>query len=359
MNTPHRRKNLLTGEWVLVSPHRGQRPWLGREERAPSSGGRALRHHADCYLCAGNTRAQGERNPQYRGTWVFDNDFPALLEDSATTTTSSGVFEEAPVSGTCRVLCFSPRHDLTFAELPAEGARAVVETWVEQVTELGERFDWVQVFENRGETMGCSNPHPHGQIWALDVVPTEGAKERRAQREWLARRGRPLLLDVMDAELAEGSRIVVENSAWVAWVPHWALWPFETLVAPRRPVRHLHELTPGETHSLAPLLQHLVRTYDRLFDVTFPYSMGWHGGPFDGAVDDGFQLHAHFFPPLLRSATVRKFMVGFELLSEGQRDLTPEDAAARLRASRQPTGLTLPSPPLALEPSWHNGHAPY
>jgi UDPglucose--hexose-1-phosphate uridylyltransferase len=300
---PHRRESLLTGEWVLVSPHRTERPWLGRVEPAAPAG--LPRYDPGCYLCPGNERAGGERNPPYESTYVFANDYPALLP------------EPGGEYGTCRVVCYSPRHDLGLGELPDDAVERVVDVWTDEYLDLmaDPRIGHVQIFENRGEMMGASNPHPHGQIWATEHVPMH------VERELERFRARPTLLEEYVA--GERERIVEENEHAVAVVPFWAVWPFETLVAMRRRVASLPELTADERISLARILKALVRRYDRLFDVRFPYSMGLH---------QTSHLHVHFYPPLLRSATVRKFMVGYELLAEPQRDLTPEQAAERLRA---------------------------
>jgi UDPglucose--hexose-1-phosphate uridylyltransferase len=326
---PHRRRNLLTGEWVLCSPHRATRPWQGQQEAAARES--RPPHDPQCYLCAGNRRANGEVNPAYRDTFVFENDFRALLDEEGVGPDSSPLLQRAPVRGTCRVICFSPRHDLTLARLaPADIAR-VITTWQAQTGELGARYRWVQVFENKGAIMGCSNPHPHGQIWAMDAVPTLPALEDVQQKRYAAEHGRPLLLDYAAEELRREERVVWRNDDWLVVVPWWATWPFETLLLPRFPVRRLPELDAAQVGSLAAALQALLRGYDALFQVDFPYSMGWHGAPFDGGDGAPWQLHAHFYPPLLRSATVKKFMVGFEMLGESQRDITPEAAAARLR----------------------------
>lgn len=327
---PHRRYNPLTDEWVLVSPQRTRRPWAGQVERPPVISRPA--YDPDCYLCPGNLRAGGVRNPHYESIFVFTNDFPALEPD-----TPHQAIEDHPLlrargeRGTCRVICFSPRHDLTLAEMPAPAIRKVVDAWVEQVLELGQQYRWVQVFENKGEMMGASNPHPHGQIWASAELPTLPAKEDAAQRAYLEAHGRPLLLDYAELELQRQERLAAWNEDWLAVVPFWAVWPFETMLLPRRHVRHLGELGPAERDSLADILKCLLVRYDNLFEAPFPYSMGWHGAPLDGAYPH-WQLHAHFYPPLLRSALVRKFMVGYEMLAEPQRDLTPEEAASRLRA---------------------------
>jgi len=328
LDQPHRRCNLLTGEWVFVSPHRNRRPWQGRVEATAAAS--RPEYDPQCYLCPGNVRANGEHNPPYGSTYVFTNDFPAFLPDTVPQDASEHPLLQAQLhAGTCRVVCFSPRHDLTLAQLPAAQIRAVIDTWAEQVTELGQRWRWVQVFENKGELMGCSNPHPHGQIWASDFIPTQVAKELTQQEQWSAANvGKLLLVEYAALESRAGERVIVENADWIAVVPWWAVWPFETLLLPRRAVRNLPELLPAERNSLADLLGHLLKAYDRLFEVSFPYSFGWHGVP---TGTRGAQLHAHFYPPLLRSAAVRKFMVGYEMLAESQRDLTPEQAAQRLR----------------------------
>jgi UDPglucose--hexose-1-phosphate uridylyltransferase len=327
----HRRLNALTGEWVSVSAHRAQRPWQGRTELIAS--GSLPQYDTQCYLCPGNVRAGGERNPAYTSTYAFTNDFPAFLPDAAV---SDG--ERHPLlnahghRGTCRVLCFSPRHDLTLAQMPEPQIRLVVDLWAQQVTELGQRWRWVQVFENKGELMGCSNPHPHGQVWAGDFLPNEPAKELVQQRAWFQQKGTPLLVDYGALELAAGERLVEQTAHWLAVVPWWAVWPFETLILPRRQVLRMPDLSDVERDDLAVLLRRLLVRYDNLFQTPFPYSMGWHGAPTDDGDYRGWQLHAHLYPPLLRSATVKKFMVGYELLAEPQRDLTPEAAAERLRS---------------------------
>jgi UDPglucose--hexose-1-phosphate uridylyltransferase len=330
---PHRRFNPLTGDWVLVSPHRTQRPWQGQVEAVASE--RRPAYDPTCYLCPGNTRAGGHANPAYATTFVFDNDFSALVPGDVPTTSPpvDPLLVAAPVSGICRVICFSPRHDLTLAEMDAAAVAGVVDTWAAETEALGERYRWVQVFENKGAVMGCSNPHPHGQVWASSALPTEAAAEDREQRRYLDAQGSPLLVDYLARERAAGARVVAESDGFTALVPFWAIWPFETMIVPRRHVRRLPELAAAERADLAALLGTLLRAYDRLFGVSFPYSMGWHGAPFGQGDEphDHWQLHAHVYPPLLRSATVKKFMVGYELLAEPQRDLTPEQAATRLR----------------------------
>ena len=248
------------------------------------------------------------------------------------THTTNPLLRAESVRGTCRVICFSPRHDLTLPEMPVKGIRSVVDVWASQSAELGQTYRWVQVFENKGEVMGCSNPHPHGQIWALDALPNLPAAEDRQQRAYYAEHGRPLLLDYAALEADGGERVVVANYEWLALVPYWAVWPFETLIVPRQHVARLPDLNDSMRDSLADLLKRLLTKYDNLFNVSFPYSMGWHGAPFDDQPTEPWQLHAHIYPPLLRSATVKKFMVGFEMLAEAQRDLTAEQAADRLRS---------------------------
>ncbi|MFM5954002.1 MAG: UDP-glucose--hexose-1-phosphate uridylyltransferase [Novosphingobium sp.] len=331
---PHRRRNLLTGEWLLVSPHRAKRPWQG--EAAPPPAPRPPSHDPACHLCPGNVRATGEANPDYAGTFVFANDFAALL-DQGGQAPSGGLFQAEPARGEARVICFAPDHGATLARLDPPALARVIACWCDQSAQLGANWAHVQIFENKGAMMGASSPHPHGQIWASDFVPETLANEDREQRAFLAERGAVLLDAVAEAELAEGSRVVEANAHWLAVVPHWAAWPFETLLIARDPVARLEDLAAESRTALAAILARLLARYDGLFACDFPYSMGWHGAP-HGLGDDcaHWRLHAHFFPPLLRSASVRKHMVGFELLGEIQRDLTPETAAARLRAVEIP-----------------------
>jgi UDPglucose--hexose-1-phosphate uridylyltransferase len=329
--TSERRLNLLTGDHVLVSPQRTQRPWLGAVEAPAVQAG--LTHDPDCYLCPGNARAGGHRNPAYDGVYVFGNDFPALSPVAASGAGSGDPYlSEEPEHGICRVICYTPDHSRTMARMSEGEIGAVIEVWARETRDLMTRGDLqsVVVFENRGAMMGASNPHPHGQIWATGHVPNEVACEWTRQREWQSAHGIPLLTGYLARERAAEERIVIDEGTFAALVPWWASWPFEVLVVPERPVGRLDELSEPERRALARLLRRLTAAYDRVFETPFPYSMGFHQAP-QGAIDGDFVLHAHFYPPLLRSAAVRKFMVGFEMLAMPQRDLTPEAAAARLR----------------------------
>lgn len=329
----HRRYNPLTDSWVLVSPHRGKRPWQGKVEALPANDRSA--HDPSCYLCAGNTRIGGEVNPDYQGTFVFDNDFAALQMDSPTGEMNvNGLLCASAEQGMCRVICFSPRHDHTLADMEIAGIRGVVDTWVDETRTLGAHpgINYVQIFENKGEVMGCSNPHPHGQIWAQGTLPAEVAKESLQQRRHFEAHGRTLLADYLVLEEERAERVVCANAHFTVVVPFWAVWPFETLVIARRPVASLLELTADERNSLADILRRLTVRYDNLFSVSFPYSAGVHQAPTDGEAHPEWHLHLHFYPPLLRSATVKKFMVGYEMLGMPQRDITPETSAERLRA---------------------------
>jgi len=326
---PHRRYNPLTQEWVLVSPHRTQRPWQGQVEAAAAP--QQPEYDPECYLCPGNPRAGGVRNPHYTSTFVFDNDFAALKPDTPPDRFEQGgllIAEGEP--GICRVVCFSPKHNLTLANMDTNDIRKVVEVWVEQFRELGARpwINHVQIFENRGAMMGASNPHPHCQIWSNRAIPNEPARELRAFETFA---GGCLLCEYTKLELAARERIVEENDSFLTVVPFWAVWPFETMVLSKRHVTGMDQLADPERDSLAEILRRTTARYDRLFQVSFPYSMGFHQRPTDGATHDAFHFHAHFYPPLLRSATVRKFLVGYEMLAGPQRDITAESAADRLR----------------------------
>ena len=329
---PHRRLNPLTREWVLVSPHRTQRPWLGQVEKLSTDAQPA--YDPSCYMCPGNTRAVGTRNPAYQSTLVFDNDYPALLRDTpAGSIDQKDLIVARSESGVCRVVCFSPRHDLTLARMSAPEIRGVVDVWIAQYQDLGQipSINYVQIFENRGALMGASNPHPHGQIWASASIPNEPAKEQLAQGEYQSTRNCCLLCDYLALEHALGERMIFENQHFSVLVPFWAVWPFETIILARAHQGAMTDLTIEQRDALADALKELTRRYDSLFQVSFPYSMGFHQRPTDGQSHPEWHLHAHFYPPLLRSATVRKFMVGFEMLGTPQRDITAEAAAARLR----------------------------
>lgn len=330
-DSPHQRYNALTGEWVLVSPHRTKRPWQGQQEKKNLE--QRLAHDPNCYLCPGNTRVGGTvQNPNYEDTFVFTNDFSALLPNvEAEEVHPVDFIHGKTVSGECRVICFSPRHDLTLAEMQLNEIETVIDLWVNQEKELAPNYKWVQIFENRGAVMGSSNPHPHGQIWASNFLPNEANKEVKTQSQYFEIHHSPLLLDVMKFESDAKERVVAENDEWLALVPYWAVWPFELLVLPKTQVTHLFELSTSMRKSLSVLMKDYLVRYDNLFETSFPYSMGWHPAPNDGQEHPEWLLHAHYYPPLLRSASVKKFMVGYEMLAQAQRDITAEQAAARLR----------------------------
>jgi UDPglucose--hexose-1-phosphate uridylyltransferase len=333
IETPHRRFNPLTRDWVLVSPHRARRPWLGQVEKTPSEN--LPQYDPACYLCPGNKRVGGVKNPPYTATFVFDNDFAALLPDAAgaSPAPSHPLLDSRPERGLCRVVCFSPRHDLTLPELEDLAIEKVLEAWARESTDLGAKdfIRYAQVFENKGALMGCSNLHPHSQVWAQSHLPNEVAKELATQSDYFKEHHRPLLADYLIEEHHRDERIVFQNDCFTALVPFWAVWPFEILLVAHRPAASLADLTPAEVSALAEALKQVTTRYDNLFEISFPYSMGFHQAPNDGQAHPEWVLHAHFYPPLLRSATVRKFMVGYEMLGMPQRDITPESAAERLQ----------------------------
>ncbi|HWR14645.1 MAG TPA: UDP-glucose--hexose-1-phosphate uridylyltransferase [Terriglobales bacterium] len=335
-NTPHRRFNPLTRDWVLVSPHRTQRPWQGQVEKTAAE--KSPQYDPDCYLCPGNSRAGGHHNPKYDSTFVFDNDFAALKPDAERFSINQHnlIIAEAE-RGICRVICFSPRHDLTLALMTPQEIRTVIDVWASQYQELGS-VPWinsVQIFENRGAMMGASNPHPHCQVWANESLPNETSRELASLTDYRNTHGSCLLCDYMAAEKQLGARVVAENDHFLVVVPFWAIWPFETLLISKRHVADMNALTASERDALADILKRITIRYDNIFETSFPYSMGFHQRPTDGAEHSECHFHAHFLPPLLRSATVRKFMVGYELLGTPQRDITPESAAERLRDTRE------------------------
>lgn len=326
---PHRRFNPLIDEWVLVSPHRAKRPWQGQVESLDED--ERPQYDKDCFLCSGNTRINGEVNDKYENTYVFSNDFAALKTDTPQFEQNDPLFRMSTEQGESRVICFSPDHSKTLPQLSVGAITEVIKTWKSQCEELGKKYKWVQVFENKGSMMGCSNPHPHGQIWSQQHLPSLVNKKQNNLSSYYTTHGQNLLLDYINKEISLNERVVFKNDDWVVLVPYWAGWPFETILLPRFQVSRMIELSSSQQHSLAHALKSITTKYDNLFNCSFPYSMGWHGAPYDDENHQEWLLHASFFPPLLRSATVRKFMVGYEMMAETQRDLTPEQAAQRLR----------------------------
>jgi UDPglucose--hexose-1-phosphate uridylyltransferase len=328
----HRRYNILTGEWILVAPHRTKRPWQGHEETKAAKN--TVGYDPNCYLCPGNTRANGTVNPDYRSTYTFTNDFSAITPDIPDfITDQSSLITARSEKGLCKVVCFSPKHNLTLAEMLVPDLVTVIRTWQSEYKALGELpyINYVQIFENKGEIMGCSNPHPHGQIWAQESIPGEPAREQEFQLAYYNKMNRSLLGDYVKVELQKKERIVFENESFVSLVPFWAIWPYEIMIIPKRNIQHLLQLTENEVADYAEILKVVTVKYDNLFKVSFPYSAGIHQAPTDVKPHVEWQMHMHFYPPLLRSATVKKFMVGYELLAEAQRDITAETSASILR----------------------------
>lgn len=329
---PHRRYNPLTDSWVLVSPHRAKRPWQGQVEKLPPDD--RPEYDSDCYLCPRNIRANGETNPDYKDVFIFNNDFSALLENTTEGVLANGVLFKAKTErGIGRVICFSPKHNLTIPDMDTTAIRKVVDAWVEEYTTLGAKpfIKYVQIFENKGAIMGCSNPHPHGQIWAQSTIPDEPLKKQKAQLRYFKKYDKTLLFDYLHAELLKKERILFENAHFVALVPFWAIWPFEAMIIPKRPMPRITDMKDAEKDAFAHAYKHLTQMYDKLFKTSFPYSAGIHQAPTDGKVHPEWHFHMVFYPPLLRSATVKKFMVGYEMLANPQRDITPEKAADILR----------------------------
>lgn len=335
LQVPHRRFNPLSRKWVLVSPHRTQRPWQGEVAKAEHAS--TVHYDPTCYLCPGNTRAGGHQNPQYEGVFVFDNDYAALLPDALPFTDAphDDLLRAEQELGICRVICFHPDHDLTLARMQPQDIERVVAAWTTQYDELGQlpEINYVQIFENRGAMMGASNPHPHCQVWATEHIPDEPQMEQTAQLAYRDAHGTCLLCDYVQREAKLAQRIVCENEEFIALVPFWAVWPFETMVLSRRHHGSFADMDRAQRTALADILKQVTTRYDNLFLTTFPYTMGFHQSPTDSKTHPEWHFHAHFYPPLLRSATVRKFMVGFEMLGMPQRDITPENAAERLRAT--------------------------
>ncbi len=330
---PHRRYNPLINEWVLVSPHRSKRPWQGQNEKIHTD--TLPQYDPSCYLCPGNVRANGMHNPDYKEAFVFENDFAALKQDEIEweATQNRTFFKAQPERGISRVVCFSPNHNETLPEMSVASIETIVRTWQQEYTDLGkiDYINYVQIFENKGSVMGCSNPHPHGQIWAQSSLPTQVEKTQNNLKAYFDQHQRTLLQDYIQEELQKEERIVIENDHFVALVPFWAIWPFETMIVSKRAVAKITDFTPEEVQDFAVILKQLTTKYDNLFETSFPYSSGIHQAPTDGEEHPEWHFHMHFYPPLLRSATVKKFMVGYEMMGESQRDITPEKSAAMLR----------------------------
>ena len=329
---PHLRYNILTGEWVLVSPHRTKRPWQGKVEQIQNE--KRPTYDPNCYLCPGNERAGGERNPQYTNTYAFNNDFGALLPHTASSNYKNGLLQAKGEKGICRVICFSPDHSLTLPQMDIDDIEKIITLWQEEYRQLGSKdfINHVQIFENKGAIMGCSNPHPHGQIWAQNSIPQEVVKKSIHLKKYWDHNKKSLLQDYLEQELDETERIICHNEHFVALVPFWAVWPYEAMIIPRRHLQHINQINSAEKTSYAKILKDLTQRFDKVFDTSFPYSSGIHQSPTDGEQHPEWHFHMSFYPPLLRSATVKKFMVGYEMFANPQRDITPEMAAKKLRA---------------------------
>lgn len=327
----HKRFNILTGEWVLVSPHRSKRPWQGQKETVSSDV--SLAHDPTCYLCAGNTRMNGEKNPDYKGVFVFSNDFPALQNTSPEFSVREGLLKAESEQGICKVICFSPDHSKSLASMSVGDIDKVVKVWQREYADLGalENIDYIQIFENKGAVMGCSNPHPHGQIWCQSTLPNEVYKKDLHQRAYFDEHHSSLLGDYLCQELQKDERIIYQNNSFIVLVPFWAIWPFETMILPRKHFSDITIMTDVESFEFAEAISTITRAYDRLFACSFPYSSGIHQAPTNGESNAHWHWHMSFYPPLLRSATVKKFMVGYEMFGSPQRDITPEQAAITLK----------------------------
>ena len=327
----HKRFNILTGEWVLVSPHRAKRPWQGQNE-AISNEVRPT-HDPSCYLCAGNTRINGDENPKYENIFVFTNDFAALQTTSPKFSITDGLFKSESEQGVCKVICFSPDHSMSLADMEVIDINKVVKTWQNEYTELGsnDMINYVQIFENKGAVMGCSNPHPHGQIWSQSTLPNEVDKKDQQQRTYFSKNNTSLLGDYLKQELEANERIIYQNDDFVVLTPFWAVWPFETMIIPKKQFTNITKISEQESLNFADAISKITKAYDKLFDCSFPYSSGIHQSPTNGKINDYWHWHMSFYPPLLRSKTVKKFMVGYEMFGSPQRDITAEQAAKRLR----------------------------
>ena len=329
----HTRLNILTGDWILVSPHRMKRPWQGKVEDLPKD--KRPEYDPKCYLCPGNKRSDGSVNPDYKDPFVFTNDFSALLPDTPMgEVNEENLLVASSESGICKVICFSPRHDLTLPQMGVDEIVKVIEVWQNEFTEISKNasIKYIQIFENKGELMGCSNPHPHGQIWSSSSIPLELSKETSQQKKYFDLYGKSLLSAYLDLELKKQERIVLENEHFVTLVPFWAVWPYETMIVSKRQVQYVTQFNDEEKKSLAKILKQLTAKYDNLFEISFPYSAGMHQAPVNDGAHPEWHWHFHFYPPLLRSATVKKFMVGYEMLANPQRDITAENAAEKLKS---------------------------
>lgn len=327
----HRRYNMLTGEWVLVSPHRTKRPWQGKQEKVATQ--ERPTHDSTCYLCPGNKRINGEQNPNYENVYVFTNDFAALQSDTKSFNINDGLLRAESESGICRVVCFSPDHSKSLPDMEVKDIQKVVQLWQNEYKTLGARdgINYVQIFENKGDVMGCSNPHPHGQIWSQSTIPNEVAKKDKHQKQYFERYDSSLLGDYLAQELDLQERIIFENNHFVVLIPFWAVWPYEAMIVPKQHLKSILELTDEASMAYAEAISILTRKYDKLFDCSFPYSAGIHQSPTNGEANEHWHWHMSFYPPLLRSATVKKFMVGYEMFATPQRDITAESAADMLK----------------------------